>query len=266
MKQRRLRLLGLIMIGALFLCSQSNWSGEAFGKSENSSPNPRLIMILVDMSASADQARRTVCKDAFEKIYRNLRHGDRLVVGTITSQSYIEFKPTVDEEIPKKTVWDNRLQYEKKLTDTKEKIRREVNKLLSQKQGTPLTEILDSLNIADIIFHDEKERQKILVLLSDMIQDSKEYKFDKEKITDEYINNVVRYRQQNNLMPNLANVKVYVAGASAADSDKFREIQTFWARYFAESGADFSPHRYGHSLINFENGSSMNPVTLRLSR
>jgi len=57
------------------------------------------------------------------------------VVGTITSQSYIEFKPTVDEEIPKKTVWDNRLQYEKKLADTKEKIRREVNKLLSQKQG-----------------------------------------------------------------------------------------------------------------------------------
>jgi hypothetical protein len=259
MKQRQLRLLGLI-IGALLLGNSLNWSGEAFGKSENSPPNPRLIVILVDMSASADQARRTVCKDAFEKIYQNLRHGDRLVVGTITSQSYIEFKPTVDEEIPKKTVWDNRLQYEKKLTDTKEKIRREVNKLLSHKQETPLTEILDSLNIADTIFHDEKERQKILVILSDMIQDSKEYKFDKDKMTDEYINNVIRSRQKNKLVPNLANVRVYVAGASAADSDKFRAIQTFWARYFGESGADFSPHRYGHSLINFENGSQPKPA------
>jgi len=258
MRQRQLRLLGLIMIGALFLFSQSNWSGEAFGKSENSLPNPRLIVILVDMSASADQARRTVCKDAFEKVYRNLRHGDRLVVGTITSQSYIEFKPTVDEEIPKKTVWDNRLQYEKKLADTKEKIRREVNKLLSQKQGTLLTEILDSLNIADIIFHDEKERQKVLVILSDMIQDSKDYKFDKDKITDEYINNVIRSRQKNNLVPNLTKVKVYVAGASAGNSDQFRAVQTFWARYFAESRADFSPHRYGHSLISFENGSQPN--------
>jgi hypothetical protein len=166
----------------------------------------------------------------------------------------------VDEEIPKKTVWDNRLQYEKKLTDTKEKIRREVNKLLSHKQETPLTEILDSLNIADTIFHDEKERQKILVILSDMIQDSKEYKFDKDKMTDEYINNVIRSRQKNKLVPNLANVRVYVAGASAADSDKFRAIQTFWARYFGESGADFSPHRYGHSLINFENGSQPKPA------
>jgi len=254
MKQRQLKLLKLIIIAALLLCAQLSWSAKAFGKSENSPPNPRLMIILVDMSASADQARRTVCKDAFEKIYQNLRHGDRLVVGTITSQSYIEFKPTVDEEIPKKTVWDNRLQYEKKLTDTKEKIRREVNKLLSHKQGTPLTEILDSLNIADTIFHDEKERQKILVILSDMIQDSKEYKFDKDKITDEYINNVIRYRQKNNLVPTLTGVKVYVAGASAADSDKFRAIQTFWARYFTESRADFSPHRYGHSLINFENG------------
>src|SRR4030043_677983 len=207
MKQQQLKLLGIIIIGALLVCSPSNWSGEAFGKSENSPPNPRLIVILVDMSASADQERRTVCKDAFEKVYRNLRHGDRLVVGTITSQSYIEFKPAVDEEIPKKTVWDNRLQYEKKLTDTREKIRREVNKLLSQKQGTPLTEILDSLNIADIIFHDEKERQKVLVILSDMIQDSKDYKFDKDKVTDEYIHNVIQSRQKNNLIPSLTKAK-----------------------------------------------------------
>jgi hypothetical protein len=261
MKQRQLKYLGLIILGALLLCNPPKWRSEAFAKNENLPQHPRVIVILVDMSASADQARRTVCKEAFEKIYQNLRYGDRVVVGTITSQSYIDFKPTVDEEIPKKSVWDNRLQFERNLAHSKENIRREVNKLLSQKQGTLLTEILDSLNIADTIFHDEKERQKILVLLSDMIQDSKEYKFDKDKITDEYINNVIRYRQKNNLMPNLANVKVYVAGASAADSDKFRAIQAFWTRYFTENGADFSPHRYGHSLISFENGASANQTS-----
>jgi hypothetical protein len=254
MKQRQLKLQGLIIIGVLLLCNPLIWSAEAGEKPENSSQHPRLIIILVDMSGSADQARHTVCKEAFEKIYQNLRRGDRVVVGTITSHSYIDFKPTVDEEIPKKTVWDNRLQFERNLTNAKEKIRREVNKLLSHQGGSLLTEILDSLNIADTIFHDEKERQKILVILSDMIQDSKEYKFDKDKITEDYINKVIRYRQEKNLMPNLAGVKVYVAGASAADSDRFREVQTFWARYFTESGADFSSHRYGHSLINFENG------------
>ncbi len=255
MKQRRLRLLGLIIIGVLFLCDPLNWSAEAVGKPENSGQHPRLIIILVDMSGSADLARRTVCKEAFEKIYKNLRHGDRVVVGTIASQSYIDFKPAVDEEIPIKTVWDNRLQFERNLTNSKEKIRREVNRLLSYKGGSLLTEILDSLNIADAIFHGEKERQKILVILSDMIQDSKEYKFDKDKITDEYIHKIIRHRRENNLVPSLTGVKVYVAGATAADSNTFRAIQTFWTRYFTESGADFSPYRYGHSLINFENGS-----------
>jgi hypothetical protein len=254
MKQRQLKLPGLIIIGALLLCSQLIWSAEAFGKSEKSLQNSRVIIIFVDMSDSTNEARPTVYKEAFEKIYQSLRQGDRVVVGTITSRSYIDFKPTVDEEIPKKTIWDNRLQFERGLTHSKEEIRREVNSLLSRERGSALTEILDSLNIADTIFHDEKDRQKILVILSDMMQDSKGYKFDKDEITDEYINNAIAYRQKNNLMPNLTGVKVYVAGASAADSDRFRAVQTFWARYFTESGADFSPHRYGHSLINFENG------------
>jgi hypothetical protein len=255
MKQRRMKLLGFVIIGVLILFNPLTWSAEAVGKPENSSQHPRLIVILVDMSGSADHARHTVCKEAFEKIYKNLRHGDRVVVGTIASQSYIDFKPAVDEEIPIRTVWDNRLQFERNLTDSKEKIRREVNKLLSHQGGSLLTEILDSLNIADAIFHDEKERQKILVLLSDMIQDSKEYKFDKDKMTDEYMTKIIRHRRENNLMPNLAAVKIYVAGASAADSNTFRAIQAFWTRYFTESGADFSPYRYGHSMINFENGS-----------
>jgi hypothetical protein len=254
MKQRQLKSLGLILIGGLLLCTPLMWSAEVFGQSENSPQNPRAITIFVDMSDSANQTRRTVCKEAFEKIYQNLRQGDRVVVGTITSRSYIDFKPTVDEEIPKKTIWDNRLQFERNLANTKEKIRREVNQLLSRERGTALTEILDSLNIADTLFHDEKERKKILVILSDMIEDSKEYNFDKDKITDEYISNVIRDRQKNNLLPNLTGVKVYAAGASAADSNKFRAVQTFWARYLTKTGADFSPHRYGHSLITFENG------------
>ena len=253
MKQRQLRLPGLMLIGVVLLCNQFIWRSVAFGESEKPPENPRLIVVFVDMSDSANESRRTVCKEAFEKIYRNLQQGDRIVVGTITSHSYTEFKPAVDVEIPKKTIWDNRLQFEKKLANTKEKIRGETNKLFSRERGTMLTEILDSLNIADIIFHDEKERQRILVLLSDMIEDSKVCNFDKDKITDEYIEKVIRDRRQKNLIPSFTGVKVYVAGASADDSNKFRAVQEFWARYLAKSGADFSPNRYGHSLINFEN-------------
>jgi hypothetical protein len=88
-----------------------------------------------------------------------------------------------------------------------------------------------------------------------MVQDSKEYKFEKTRVTDKYISDIIRYRKQQKLVPNLAGVKVYIAGASAADSAKFRSIEKFWARYFAVTGADFSTHRYGHSLLEFEKES-----------
>ena len=252
MEQRISKLTGFILMSALFLFSQLSYSAEAFGKSEKGINNQRVIIIFVDMSGSTNQARRTVYKAAFEKIYQDLSHGDRVVIGTITSRSFIDFKPTLDEEIPTKSIWVNRIQFERNLTKTKEKIRKEVNRLLSRRRGTPQTEILNSLNIADSIFHDETHRKKILVVLSDMIQDSKEYKFDKDNITEPYINMVIQERQKNNLIPKLTGVKVYVAGASASDSNKFREVQTFWARYFSKSMADFSPYRYGHFLINFE--------------
>ena len=250
MKRWRLKLLGLILLSTLLLLSHMNRTAEA-RKSGNDKETPRVIVILVDMSGSANRARSTVYREAFEKIYQSLSQGDRVMVGTITSRSYIDFKPAVDAEIPKNTIWVNRIQFERNLTETKEKIRREVDRLLSRKRGTQRTEILNSLNIADTIFHNEK-RQKILVILSDMIQDSKEFNFTRVKITDNYIDKLIRYRRKHNLIPNLTDVKVYVAGASGADPNKFRSVENFWARYFAESGADFSRHRYGHSLISFE--------------
>jgi hypothetical protein len=88
-----------------------------------------------------------------------------------------------------------------------------------------------------------------------MIQDSRAYNFARVEVTDGYIDKVIGYRQGRHLIPNLTDVKVYIAGASGSDSKKFRSVERFWARYFGKTGADFSPHRYGHSLIRFENAS-----------
>jgi hypothetical protein len=246
--------VGLIFLGSLLVLGSMNPKAEAFWKFGKDKKSSRVILCFVDMSGSTNKARRTGYKEAFEKIYQNLRQGDRIVVGTITGRSFIDFKPVVDAEIPKKSIWVNRITYEQNLSKTTKNIQKEVDRLLSRKKGTPRTEILNSLNIADTIFHNEK-RQKILVILSDMVQDSKEYKFDRVKVTDKYIANIIKYRKKKNLVPNLTNVKVYVAGASADEAKKFRSIEKFWNRYFTASGADFSSHRYGHSLLEFEKGA-----------
>jgi len=248
------RLVGLVVLGSLLFLSPMNRCAEGFLKSGNNGKKPRIIFILVDMSGSTNQARQTVYREAFGKIYPSLDQGDRILVGTITGRSFINFKPAVDVEIPKKSLWMNRIQFERKLTETKDTIREEVEKLLSQKKGTARTEILNSLNIADTIFHDDR-RRKVLVILSDMIQDSRDYNFARINVTEDYIDRVIHDRYEHKLIPNLKDVKVYVAGASGKDPAKFRSVERFWSRYFGKSGADFSPHRYGHSLISFEKES-----------
>jgi hypothetical protein len=233
------------------LLSSVEAKSDAFWKFGKDKKQPRVMAVFVDMSGSTNQARRTLYRNAFEKIYQNLQQGDRIIVGTITGRSYIDFKPVVDAEIPKQSLWVNRISYEQNMAKTKKDIQTEVEKLLSRRRGTPRTEIINSLNIADKIFHNEK-RQKILIILSDMVQDSKEYNFERVKVTNQYTSQIIRKRQKQNLIPKLDSVKVYVAGASAADPKKFRSIEKFWNRYFVACGADFSLHRYGHSLLEFE--------------
>ena len=251
MKRWSLKILCVIVLSNMMLLSSVEAKSDAFWKFGKDKKQPRVMAVFVDMSGSTNRARRTLYRNAFEKIYQNLQQGDRIIVGTITGRSYIDFKPVVDAEIPKQSLWVNRISYEQNRAKTKKDIQTEVEKLLSRRRGTPRTEIINSLNIADKIFHNEK-RQKILIILSDMVQDSKEYNFERVKVTNQYTAQIIRKRQEQNLIPKLDSVKVYVAGASAADPKKFRSIEKFWNRYFAACGADFSLHRYGHSLLEFE--------------
>ncbi|MBW2582596.1 MAG: hypothetical protein JRE36_03230 [Deltaproteobacteria bacterium] len=251
MKRWSLKILCVIVLSNMLLLSSVEAKSDAFWKFGKDKKQPRVMAVFVDMSGSTNRARRTLYRNAFEKIYQNLQQGDRIIVGTITGRSYIDFKPVVDAEIPKQSLWVNRISYEQNMAKTKKDIQTEVEKLLSRRRGTPHTEIINSLNIADKIFHNEK-RQKILIILSDMIQDSKEYNFERVKVTNQYTSQIIRKRQKQNLIPKLDSVKVYVAGASAVDPKKFRSIERFWNRYFLACGADFSLHRYGHSLLEFE--------------
>lgn len=251
MRRWSLKIWQVVALGSILLLGGLNLKADAFWKKGKKKKEPRVIAVFVDMSGSTNHVRRTVYRQAFEKVYENLRQGDRIIVGTITGRSYIDFKPVVDTEIPQQSIWVNRITFEQNLAKTKKDVQTEVEKLLTRRHGTPKTEIINSLNIADKIFHNEK-RQKILIILSDMIQDSREYNFERVNVNEAYTSRIIKNRQQQNLIPKLDEVKVYVAGASAKDSKKFRSIEKFWNQYFIACGADFSLHRYGHTLLEFE--------------
>ena len=100
MKKFGLLTAWLSLFSFLILLNPVGREAEALLNSGREKRNPRMIFVLVDMSGSTNLARQTVYRDGFAKVYQNLDEGDRIMLGTITGRSYIDFKPTVDVVIP----------------------------------------------------------------------------------------------------------------------------------------------------------------------
>ena len=93
MKIRNLTNVCIVFLGALLILGAMNQNADAFFGIGKDKKGPRVIVVMVDMSGSTNMARRTVYRNAFEKIYENFQQGDRIVVGTIAGRSFIDFKP-----------------------------------------------------------------------------------------------------------------------------------------------------------------------------
>jgi hypothetical protein len=228
-----------------------------FAKEKN-----KLVVVLIDLSESTNKpAMRELYLKSFKKVLDKITHGDAFYVAPITEKSMLELnfiiqeKKIVPVEIPKDTniLIEMRIRKDKanELKKKKEEIEKIVkDSLENQKRRIFKTDILSSLNMADErIFRvaDFKEFNKMLVIMSDMIEDSKELNFEKENLTSEKINNIINWRKNNGLIPNLKDVKVYVVGAYAKTPEKFRQIREFWFKYFSEAGAILLVENYSPS-------------------
>ena len=54
------------------------------------------------------------------------------------------------------------------------------------------------------------------------------------------------------LLPDLHGVHVFVAGASAATSERYVEVQDFWLKYLQAAGGEISAKTYGRVALTFE--------------
>ena len=70
MKSWNLKKICTIFLGALLALSAMNQETDAFWNFSKDKKGPRAILVFVDMSGSTNTARRTVYKNAFEKIYQ----------------------------------------------------------------------------------------------------------------------------------------------------------------------------------------------------
>ena len=220
------------------------------------------IIIFLDFSGSIKTDERALFKREIEsQILPSLSAGDRLLMAPIHDKTLTEFRPLVQAILPAKpefSVWrDNVLTYnrrvrevEARVLDLKAKVKTEVADVLGRRYASPYTDIFSSLLIAQKLFHEET-RRKVLVLMSDMIEDTPEYNFEKITWSPSAVEKLVAELEAKALIPKLPGVCVYVSGASAKSAALAENIARFWEAYFRRTGADMHPSRYAHVLLHW---------------
>lgn len=263
MKNRFPLKISVFLIVVLFLASC-----EQLGLSKKESPKPtKTVIVLSDLTPSTRNVR-SVYIESFSKVLEKVNGGDAIVVGKITDSSITEANLPVNQVVKKfnpKEHTDNPIVQKKEQAKTqddvkkkKEEIKTIVSDLFMEKDPTMKgrkinqTDIMSSLLVADKVFRNYNKDRNILIICSDMIEESSRYNFERETLTEKRIGQIIAKERSGGRLPNFQNVKVYVVAAGAKRGDKFFNAQKFWIEYMKTAGAQLAGENYASVLVNFE--------------
>jgi hypothetical protein len=254
----------LLLLQGLFLltgCTPSSHATAAHGTE---------VVVFVDFSGSIQSRARALFEgDLQTQIVPTLEAGDRLLIAAINDKTLSEFRPLVEATLPPRPEFngwlDNVLKFNRQAKDVdtqvahiKDTIRAQVTDTFTKREGSPLTDIFSSLLLAQKLFHDEP-RRKVLVLMSDMIEDYPPYNFEDMSWSRATTQKLLSELDAKGLIPKLPDVCVYVSGASARSADLVENIGRFWQAYFQRTEADMDPSRYAHVLLHWPPATSCRP-------
>ncbi len=230
--------------------------------SQATPPRGTGIVIFVDFSDSIrGETRALLEQDIKTRIIPSLSAGDRILIAPINDKTLTDFRPLLEATFPPKPEFngwqDNVLSYNRRVKDIdtqvarlKKSIRDEVGHMFERGYSSQQTDIFSSLLIAQKLFHNEP-RRKVLVLMSDMIEDYPPYRFQEISWSPATAPKILSELDARGLIPDLSGACVYVAGVSARSADIAESIGHFWQAYFQRTGADMDLSRYAHVLLHW---------------
>jgi hypothetical protein len=113
------------------------------------------------------------------------------------------------------------------------------------------TDIFSSLLWAEKVFNNYTGKEKVLIVMSDMIECCENINFEHENLTASRIKQIITAKNTANEIPGLNGVKVYITGANASEPEQFEKRQNFWFEYFSTCKARLDKANYGATLITF---------------
>jgi len=230
------------------------------------------VVVFIDFSQSiTNEDRASFRREIEDEIVPSLGPGDRLLIAPIHDKTLTDFRPLVEATLPAKPQFngwfDNVMKHTRQAKDVeaqtlllKDKMKAEVAHAFAKRYVSPQTDIFSSLLVAHKLFYDES-RRKVLVLMSDMIEDNPPYNFERIAWNPATIEKTISELDARGLVPKLSGVCVYVSGASARSADLAEKIGEFWLAYFRRAGADMDSSRYAHVLLHWPPANSCHPTT-----
>ena len=219
----------------------------------------KIVFVLFDLSESTqlESIRQRYFTD-FNKILSKINPGDRIIADFITENPIAQSSFPVNTEFKSFSNFsDNKLIYDKQLKITKKAIKDTIHSIVfNLDRKINATKILESLQLAERVFKIYPKKRKVLVLFSDMIEESSLYNFKRLNLSKSTRNRIINQMRSSGTLPDLTGVKVYVVGAGAGAYNKMAikkmaAIQNFWIDYFDACGAVLKKELYGGPLIGF---------------
>ncbi|MBC8181878.1 hypothetical protein H8E88_12230 [candidate division KSB1 bacterium] len=234
------------------------FSCEKLKKEKKTELPGKTVCVFFDLSLSTakKEIRESYCNN-LKLIMKSINHGDVIVGGLITQKSISELAFCFQYEFPKFVPSTNNplfkkselKQFQNRIVVVKDSLLAVADSVIMSLNARIMkTEIMSAMQVAERVFSRDKSR-KVLVIMSDMIEDSPLHRFQTDNLTTQRIQTKIENERKNNMLPNLKDVNVYVLGATAKSTKKYLQIRNFWKGYFDACEATLID--YGSSLIRF---------------
>jgi hypothetical protein len=221
------------------------------------SNSTRVTVVLFDLSGStnAEAIRQQYTRD-FAKIL------DVVSAGGIIAADVIDDNPLAHSTYPINESFDrydplkeNKLDHDRRVRQKREAVLKEAEVIVRRRPSGRLgSNVLDGLQLAERVFLTFEGEHKLLVIFSDMVEQSKAYDFSADNLTTARISQIINRERSAGRLPDLRRVEVCVVGAGAATSgglsaEKLLALREFWFQYFKAAGASLPKERYGSALL-----------------
>ncbi len=214
----------------------------------------KTVIVLIDLSDSTTAYRKDY-RAYFGKILDACGSDDVLIAAKIASNPFAASNIVARLEFPGfwSSLSESQVVQKARLDKARKNVLQSVDASLAG--ISTQTPILDSLLLTERQFAAFPNKRRVLVILSDMKEYAGRGKLNFEDphtpLGRADIDKLLTRLEAERRIPNLAGVKVVVAGARTRDEGRYRTIRDFWLAYFAKAGARLDPNDYGPDLLNF---------------